>query len=369
VERLHATVEIVVKPLGRHLKQLTEYAGATILGDGEVALILDVGGLAGAAGLEAHGALGESAEAAAAGSEVHQLLIFRNSPAETCGLPLHLVERVEKIRPEQVEVAAGRRSMQYRGRSLPLITLSDAARAEELRLDQDTVVVVLEMSGREIGLLGARPVDVVESDADIDPFTMRQPDISGSVIVRGRTTLILDAFELAERAWPGWKPEEPAAGGWQTAKLLVVDDSAFFRDQVMRLLESAGYAVVAAEDGAAAWSALEAHRDIALVVTDVEMPVMDGLALTRRIRGDARWAGLPILMLTSLAEEEDIRKGREAGATAYAIKMDRDELIATVRRLLAGPATPEGAEESGLAALSRRVAESQIAPLAEGEMK
>jgi CheY-like chemotaxis protein len=100
-------------------------------------------------------------------------------------------------------------------------------------------------------------------------------------------------------------------------------------------------------------------------VTDVEMPVMDGLALTRRIRADGRLPHLPVLMLTSLAEEEDVRRGREAGATAYAIKLDRDQLLATVGELLAG-APPDASE---LMELSKHVLEPEFAPRAQGERK
>src|SRR5262249_8377843 len=145
----------------------------------------------------------------------HQLLLVQNSETEACALPLHVVARVEKIRPQQVEFVGGRRSMQYRGRSLPLITLADAAQVSALALDENLVVVVLELSGRSIGFLAARPVDVVEADLKIDPSTLRQNGIMGSAIVRERPPLVLDVFELADSAWPGWnasrKMDRPAS--------------------------------------------------------------------------------------------------------------------------------------------------------------
>ncbi len=106
VEELHDTVEIVVKPLGRHLKGLHDYAGATILGDGHVAVILDVAGLAarakltaGTSGSRGHGRRWR--QSAGAG-ELHSLLVFHNAPGETCAVPIEQVSRIERVRPAQI---------------------------------------------------------------------------------------------------------------------------------------------------------------------------------------------------------------------------------------------------------------------------
>jgi two-component system chemotaxis sensor kinase CheA len=359
VERLHGTVEIVVKPVGRHLKHLREYAGATILGDGCVALILDVAGLAAVAGLTPQEGRAPAAQDAAPREETHHLLLFRNSPEEACAVPLHAVARVVRIQPEEVEGVGGRRTMQHRGRNLPLVMLADAAKVEEARPDQNSIVVVMEAEGREFGLLASRPVDVIEAALEIDPYTLRQPGVAGSAILHSRTTLVLDVSELAGAAWPDWNHERPERhvppGG---ATVLVVEDSAFFREQVVKIMESEGYRTLAAPDGREAWEIIEQRADeVALVVTDIEMPRLDGLQLTRKIRAGQRTAALPVVMLTSLAGEDDMERCRAAGATAYCIKLDRDQLLATVQELLArGPRTEPAAEgESGLNELSRRL--------------
>jgi len=123
-------------------------------------------------------------------------------------------------------------------------------------------------------------------------------------------------------------------------------------------MEGGGYRTLAVPDGQAAWEILEQHADaVALVLTDIEMPRLDGLELTRRIRANEPTAALPVVMLTSLAGEEDVDRGRAAGATAYCIKLDRDQLLATVRELLAGGPRMEALEEgaSGLKELSQRL--------------
>jgi two-component system chemotaxis sensor kinase CheA len=342
VDAFHDSEEIVVKPLGRHLKPLKEYAGATILGDGRVALILDAAGLAAKADLISR-ARPENARIhgpAAEGTEQSQFLLFHNSPGEVCGVPLDLVERIERITPDQLQGAAGRRTIQYRGASLPLLALSDVAQVKPVSEDLDLVAIVSRIRGREIGLLGARPVDVVEASVLLDGVTHRQPGIAGSAIVRDQTILITDLLEIVDSVYPEWGKAEAASStpmpGGGRACVLLADDSDFFRGQVRRYLEEDAYTVLEAPDGEAAWEMLLSHQEeIQMVVTDVEMPRLSGLGLAQRIRSDPRTAALPVIALSSLAGEEDLARGREAGASEYLIKLDRDRLLAAVRDQLA----------------------------------
>lgn len=345
VEELHGTVEIVVKPLGRHLRHLGEYAGATILGDGCVALILDVAGLATVAGLTAReGRVRTQAELEPpAEEETQHLLLFRNSAAENCAVPLTAVSRVMKIRPEDVETIGGRRTMQQLGRTLPLVMLSDVAKVVDTTVDQNAIVVVMESAGRQFGLVGLRPVDVLETGLDIDPHTLRQPGIIGSAVLRNRTTLVLDASELARAAFPGWE-EAARLKRLEGATVLVAEDSGFFREHVTSILETEGATAIAAADGEIAWNLLEQRAaEVSLVITDVEMPRLNGFELIRRIRATPRMAAVPVIVLTSLAGEEDVKRGLAAGANAYCIKLDRDQLLALAAKLVGAPAIPSEA--------------------------
>ncbi len=115
--------------------------------------------------------------------------------------------------------------------------------------------------------------------------------------------------------------------------MLVADDSEFFRGQIQRLVEAVGCRVLAAEDGQAAWEILDQHAgEVDLVATDIEMPRLDGLALTRQIRADRRFAGLPVIALSSLAGEEEIARGMAAGVDEYQVKLNKDELMESIRK-------------------------------------
>jgi two-component system chemotaxis sensor kinase CheA len=335
------TEEIVVKPLGSHLKGLEEYAGATILGDGSVALILDVAGLAAKANLDAIAGMSrvnEQNEGAAQEQfcDSHSLVLFHNGPDELCALPLDTVTRIEHIAPKQVETIGGRRTMQYHGGLLPLVTLSDSAKVKSIGENKELAVMIANVRSHEVGLLGAMPVDVIETAAKIDQTTHRQKGVSGSAIIRERTAMIVDLYELVDATWPEWaaeqaiaRPASAEAGSWA---VLLAEDSDFFRSQITRILEEGGYPVLAAPDGEAAWELLLQNIDkVRTVVTDIEMPRLDGLGLARRIRGDSRTAQLPIIALTSLAGEDDMARGKAAGIDDYQTKLDRDRLLERLR--------------------------------------
>jgi two-component system, chemotaxis family, sensor kinase CheA len=340
VETFHTGEEIVVKPLGRHLKGLAEYAGATIMGDGMVALIVDVAGLASKAELANAASAATTTDVETPSDlvmETRPFLLFHNAPTELCATPLEEVVRVERVTRQQVEEIGGKRTMQYRGAFLPLVTLSDVARVGSISEDQELAIIVARVGAREVGLMAAMPVDVVETNTMVDRAAHRQTGISGSAIMRDTTVLVADIFELAQAAHPEWNLERTsaAAAAATSCQVLVAEDSDFFRAQVKRYLEADGYTVLEAPDGEAAWEVLQANADaIAAIVTDVEMPRLTGLELTARVRKDPRFGQLPIVALTSLASEEDIARGKTAGVDDYQIKLDRDQLLGSLRALL-----------------------------------
>jgi two-component system chemotaxis sensor kinase CheA len=346
VDTFHDSEEIVVKPLGRHLKGLREYAGATILGDGAVALILDVTGLATKAGMASVSGTARAREQADAAererlADAQALLLFHHAPEELFAVPLDTVRRIERIRPAQVETVVGRRTLRYRGASLPLVTLADAAQVQPMGDIRELAVIVTSVRGREVGLLGAMPVDVAETRAAVDQRTHRQRGVAGSLLLQEGTALIADVAELVDAVYPEGSAERAsareAAGGDGCGTVLLAEDSDFFRGQVARFLEEEGFRVLAAADGEAAWALLlQRLEDVRAVVTDIEMPRLSGLGLAKRIRADGRTAGLPIIAVTSLAGEDQAAEGKAAGIDEYQVKLDRDGLISRLRELLAG---------------------------------
>jgi two-component system, chemotaxis family, sensor kinase CheA len=345
VDRLQDSEEIVIKPLGRHLQQCQGYAGATIMGDGRIALILDVSNIARMAGLtsldgsERAGELAEAAkEAITKARDKQALLTFFSSPSEQFGVPLNQVERVEKIKRTDIEEIGGRRVMQYRDGSLPLISIDEVASVLPIADRDDLLVIVFHLAGKNIGLLATGPIDAIEISSDIDDVTLKQTGIMGSAIIAGKTTMLVNIFEIVQISNPQWFEDHAAYAGIDTDEdiaptILIVEDSNFFRNQVKGYMEEAGFNVLEAEDGRVAWQILEKQGEtIAMVVTDIEMPNMDGFELTERIKTDQRFRHLPVIALTTLAAEEDIARGKAVGVDEYHIKLDKERLMESVHR-------------------------------------
>ncbi len=343
VENLHDSEEIVVKPLGRHLKNCKGYAGATIMGDGSVALILDVAGMARMAGLTSVEKDERRVEALKEEIKIKEdeqsLLIFRNAPEEQFAVPLNLVSRIEKIKKKDIEQAGGKNVIKYRGASLPLVAINDVADVKPQAEKEDLLVIVFLLAGREVGLMATDPVDAVQVAARFDEATLKQSGIMGSAIIGDYTTQMVDIFGLVETVNPDWFSGREAVqeSDGEAATILYAEDSNFFRTQVKGFMEGEGYKVIAGEDGLAAWNLLQEHADeISLVVTDIEMPNLDGLGLASKIKSDERYAHLPVIAMTTLAGEDDIARGKAVGIDDYQVKLDKEKLLDSIREHLQG---------------------------------
>lgn len=161
--------------------------------------------------------------------------------------------------------------------------------------------------------------------------------VSGAAVTGdGEVVLVLDTGDLVGLA----RASTSVAAGERAARrrVLVVDDSVTTRQLVRTILEGAGYAVAVAPDGAAAWELLRGEARFDAVVSDIEMPRMDGYQLLGRVRADARTARLPVVLVTALARPTEQQRALELGASAYVIKsrFDQDELLHTLEQLI-GP--------------------------------
>lgn len=204
------------------------------------------------------------------------------------------------------------------------------------------IVVVLEVGGRRVAIA----VDEVQAEREIVVRGLgrrlrRIAHVGGATILPdGRVGLVLNAPELVARALEGAATARFADGAAPAAegaarRLLVVDDSVTIRTLVKSILEAAGYEVMAAPDGAEAWAML-LEKGADLVVSDVEMPRMDGFTLTETIRASARFRKLPVILVTAMESEADKARGLAAGADAYRVKsgFDQSDLLQTIAQLL-----------------------------------
>lgn len=337
VDQLLDSEEIVVKPLGSHLRGCKCYAGATIQGDGRVALILDVVGISSQMHLiqvaEKVNSQTQHLKGDKRGMEDSQsLLIVMNAPGEQMAIPLGLISRIERIKTSNIIITAGRRNIHYRNGSLPLFGVEEVA---NVGLRDESIgscyVIVFPMGGREVGIMVSEIVDILDAEITIDDVTHKQPGILGSMILFEKITLLVDLYGVVTTIMPEWSlmashsSANSAEGGGNN--VLIVEDSKFFMNQIVIFVQEAGFNPLTAEDGVEALQVME-EEDVHLVLTDIEMPNMDGLELTRRIRQDSRWSkDLPIIAVTSVAGDAAEERGRDAGVNEYLIKLDREQIV------------------------------------------
>jgi two-component system chemotaxis sensor kinase CheA len=202
VDRFHDSEEIVVKPVGRHLKEYQAYAGATILGDGKVSLILDILNLAQMSGLSTVSESNQLSERLQQGQASEYLkesiVVFKNLETEYFAASFEYVQRIERFSTASIERIGNRNVVQYRGGALPLYQMSQIIDVEYLPERELQEVVVFSVNGREFGLMVTPPVDILEVHFDIDTRSFEQPGVKGTMNINGHTTLIVDILEMAD---------------------------------------------------------------------------------------------------------------------------------------------------------------------------
>ena len=333
VDGVFHTEEIVVKPMSTKLRHIAMFSGTTILGDGSVIMILDPNGIARAIGtsITQTVAVEDDAVARGANDNATSLLIFRAGSAQLKAVPLSLVTRLEELDAAKIELSSGRHMVQYRGHLMPLVPIHPDA---TVRREGTQPLLVFSDDGHAMGLMVDQIVDIVEDALHIE-VTSDKPGVLGSAVVKGHATEIVDVSHYLPLAFEDWLRRKDAQAAARTPTLLFVDDSAFFRNMLTPVLKAAGYEVMAVAHAEEALARLREGSLIDVVVTDVEMPGMDGYALAAAVRKDPRTAGVPIIALSSITTEAAAERGREAGFHEYVAKFDRPGLIAALKEQMA----------------------------------
>ncbi|WP_165220028.1 hybrid sensor histidine kinase/response regulator [Aquisphaera insulae] len=347
VDEIRGSEEIVVKPMHPSLREVRIFAGATIMGDGRVALIADVAGILEHARLSLEPAM--AAGTASRGDEMaihpQRVLLFEYGPNERFALPLLQIRRVVMNGLDRIERVGEDEFVAVDGQSMRLLRLDRliaVSSPDDSRpgLSPQAALIVPRFASRPTAILATRIVDTESLAVDLQPLPEHQAGIVGSVIVRGRMTLLLDLQGLiqglaGDREPRASRPAERARG---PVRVLVVDDTPFFLELIRRTLESEGYQVATAANGAQGAARLSSGEACDLIVSDIEMPVMDGWEFAREVR--RRGLTTPMLALTSLSGPTYENRARECGFDGYEVKLDQDRLLRTVSRLLARKGAP-----------------------------
>ena len=322
------TEEIVIKPMSTRLRHIGMFSGNTILGDGAVIMILDPNGIAQALGAAAtlqHGA--EATDTAAGAGETRtSLLVFRAGSPQPKAVPLELVTRLEEIAADKIELSNGRHMVQYRGHLMPLVEMDGVS----VRDSGKQSVLVFTDDSRSMGLVVDEIVDIVEEHLHIE-VSAGAAGTLGSAIVKGQATEVIDVGHFLPMAFADWftrKDMRPSAGA---RSVLLVDDSAFFRNMLAPVLKAAGYRVQLAGGAREGLDLLRGGDPVDVILTDIEMPDMSGFEFAEAVRADTALNATPIIALSSMVSPAAIERGRQAGFHDYVAKFDRPGLIAALK--------------------------------------
>ena len=329
VDHILDTQEIVVKPLGKQLKNLATYAGATIMGDGRVALILDVMGVGKTSGVFTSRAT-EQQPAEAGGLQkrgLERILLFRSGTYARIALPLSVVARLEEFAQSSIERAAGRAVVQYRDRILPLVSLNAVLSGGDdggaLACDPLQVVVIKE-DDRMLGMVVDEILDIIEDRLEARQGSSHK-GLLGAAVVQNQITDVLDLEPVIEWVGDAWKSMTAAQG---TASIvLLAEGSQFRRGLVRSALEMSGWQVVEAGDESAALRCLE-EQTIHVVVASTDLPPSGCKALLRRLKEDPKLKHVKVLGSGTGSAGRQL-----AGFDDFQSRGDAGGILASVRRL------------------------------------
>ncbi|MDE2577486.1 MAG: chemotaxis protein CheW [Hyphomicrobiales bacterium] len=333
--------EIVVKPLAAPLRHIGVFSGQTILGDGAVVLILDGAGVAAQMGVQRTRDYRVAApEPVVKSTSAARIVLLRAGKGAHKALPLSLITRIESVDPAQIETTGAGLVIRHNGQLMPLLP---AARDVTMAQESQPVLIV-GVGGETLGLIVDEIVDIVEAPLDVQ-IAQVEEGVLGSAEFGGVVAELLDLTHYMRIA----RPESVKRGVNRRYRILLVDDRAFFRDMLSPVLSAAGYSVTARASAAEALDAIERSGPFDALVTDTDMPDMDGYALARQVRAKTRSADMPIIALAAQTAPKIVEAAQACGMDEVAGKFDRKGLLETLARRLRPNAETAHVEERALA--------------------
>ena len=328
VESIAEAIEVVVEPLAPILAQAGVYAGQTILGDGSPVLILDAASIIQRAGLaRSNSVIAKPAPAPFTPErEETRLLLLRTGAGPLKALPLSLVMRIEEVEASKLRSAGAGWALAQESFLLPVLAVANDFQIEARAYP----MLVLAGAGLAIGLLIEDIVDVIDAPLDLS-LSSADPRLIGVANLAGEVVELLDITYYFHRA-------DPAAlmrGVNRRPRVLLVDDRQFFRDMLGPIVLAAGYEVSTCAGGAEALALVGQGLKVDLLVTDIDMPQMDGYQLTREFLSRPGCAEIPVIALASQTTARVMQAARASGVAAVVGKFDRRALVGAIERRIA----------------------------------
>lgn len=368
VDDIDDSADIVVKPLTQFLKELKVFSGASIMGDGSVALTLDVLGIANRAHISLENS--EEKKSSVIKSKLanyyhydscEYLLIDVGAPG-FYAIPLTLVNRIEEFEVTAFEFSGEQKVIRYRDTLLPIFSLPnflDLSFEIETKKESTRVpIIVVKKSDSFYGIEVIAVHDIIEVTSKINQAIKDRLGILGTISTENKIIVVADILgmieNLKEKIQVGHvkKPDEIVDESQEkdlklqrtNFRILYAEDSSFFRNYVKTALEDAGFIVDTAFDGANALEVLEKapKNYYAFILSDIEMPQMDGLELARRVKSNKEISHLPMMAITTKFGDKDVEEGKKAGFFNYMEKLNAEKMIKEIDKVVLKNAAVSG---------------------------
>lgn len=349
VDAVYDMEEILVKPISPALNSNCKlYSGVTVLGDGRIAMILDTERIQLYADLSPREEVLSTSVSKINRCEAEQqyLLLFTCSGGEMLGLDLAMVSRVEEVEVSQLQKIGSKYYYHFHGQTTRVIWPEHYLPISKKRNNAEKCYVILpRLVKYNIGIVAQKICDTLKLTVSLDKDGVCGTGVLGSTSINENIVTLINLHELFREAVPEYNYALTASKNdfeYDSAKqigqdhkstILLVEDTLFFSKLVKSYLEGDGYEVVTAENGREAWEKLQV-TPVAAVISDIEMPLMDGIELVRTIRANKKLSHLPVIALTSLTGDYNKEKGLRAGFDVYEYKLDRIRLLDTLHKIL-----------------------------------
>ncbi len=328
IDQVLGTEEIVVKPMHNALKHLKVYSGATILGDGKIALILDAEGIGNHYGVNYNVKMKEK-EYINENSINESVLIFRYGEKEQFGLSLHLISRIKEISAHDIQKVGNDEYVHFDNKSNKIIRLDSYLPIDPIVATEYYYIILFKHINKPAGIIISELIDIRDIAIILDEVSYKKDGVLGTSIINDKITIFPDIYRVMELAEPEWFSQKEKKYLYADKKALVVYDSSIFRSMISKYLREEKFLVTTATDGKDALQKWKTGK-FDLIISDLEMPVMDGFGWIAEVRNLKDGKDIPAIALSSLNKEDIIEKAKSAGFDRYEIKIEREHFIQTV---------------------------------------
>jgi two-component system chemotaxis sensor kinase CheA len=330
--------EIVVRPSPALIKGSTVFAGHTVLGDGRVVMLLDIPGVVARMGLRFTEADHDPAKRPRALRTGQQMVLFESAPGERFAIPLMMISLIEKIPAAGIRRIGSKEFYQLKNETFPLLRLDHHLDVSPLAEAEAYHLLLPAHVSHPIGILAGTDLRVVDVADRFDGRVENSNGLIGTFLHDDQLIMLLDIYGLFAAAAPEHytKQERHLTS---RVRVLLAEDTPFFCKLMQQYLRHPAVDLTVVYDGQQAWDLLSHKKErFDLILSDIEMPNMNGFDLVRNIKSHSELRTIPVIALTSLSDAESRRRGMKAGFDEYAVKIDKDSLLAMVfNQLQRGP--------------------------------